>query len=130
MSFTYFIDRDDPQERDYVRFQIQDTIEDSGPLPLDTNFADHEIDAMINVEGSWQRAVAACYEALAAAWIVNPSWTADGYSVSQSHIGKNFSELATEWRKKYGGTTGKTAHARSVTRVDGYSQDVPSDEVT
>ena len=130
MSFSYYVDPASPQERDYVRFRIQDTVENSGPLPGDRNFSDHELDMIITEEGSWQKAITACYEALAAAWMVNPSWSDDGMSISQSHIGKNFSDLAAAWRNKYGGSPGSSAFSRSMIRVDGYSDDIASDEVS
>lgn len=129
MAFTYFTDTDNPEARDFVRFRIQDTVENSGPLPGDANFSDEVLDAIILEEGTWQRAVAACYEALAAAWTPNPSWQADGLSVSQSHIGRNYADLADKWRKKYGGHRGAWSFSRTVIRVDGYSDDVASNEV-
>lgn len=130
MSFTYFLDPNDPQDRDYVRFHIDDKTDGSGPLPGDRNLSDHEIDMILEVEGTWQRAVAACFEALEAAWVPNPSWSADGMSISQSHIAKNYGPLAEKWRKRYGGRTGSWGYSRSVIRVDGYSQTIASNEVS
>jgi hypothetical protein len=130
MSFTYFHDKANPTERDYVRFIIRDVTKDKGPLPEDANFDDHEIDMFLAIEKTWQGAVAACYEALEAAWIPNPSYAADGYSVSMSHISANFGKAAKHWRRLYGGTAGSSGRAREVIRVDGYSQDVSSIEVS
>lgn len=126
---TYFVDPDSPAQRDFVRFHIQDTTPGSGPLPLDANFTDEILDAIIAEEGTWQRAVASCYEALAAAWFKHPSFQADGLSVSQSHTGKNFEEAGNTWRKRYGGQAGSSMHARSMIRVDGWSTDIRTDTV-
>ena len=128
MAFTY--DTANPGSREYVRFHLRDTTSGSGPLPDDDNFSNAELDMMLAEEGTWQRAVAAGYEALAAAWFINPSWQADGLAVSQSHIGKNFADLGSLWRKRHGGAFGSTAFARSVIKVDGYSDDVRADTVS
>ena len=55
---------------DKVRFYVRDTESGSGPRP-DTdssNFSDDELNGLITLEGSWSRAVAGIYEALAAEW--------------------------------------------------------------
>ena len=129
MAFTYSPDVNSPEERDYVRFHIGDTVENSGPLPEAVNFSDAEIALILGEEGTWQRTVAACFERLASAWFILPSWQADGLSVSSSHTGKNFADQAAIWRKRYGGGIGVTGHSRSVIRVDGYSDDIASDEI-
>lgn len=129
MSFTYYHDKANATERDYVRFTIRDITEGKGPLPEDANFDDHEIDMFLAIEKTWQGAVAACFEALEAAWIPNPSYTADGYSVSMSHVAANYGKAAKKWRQMYGGTAGSQGRALSVIKIDGYSQDVSSTEV-
>jgi len=130
MSFTYFEDEDNPTERDYVRFTVRDTTKGKGLLPEDANFEDYEIDAFLAVEKTWQGAVAACFEALEAAWIPNPSFTADGYAVSMSHVSANYGKAAKRWRLMYGGAAGAQGRAVPVIKVDGYSQDVSSIEVS
>jgi len=130
MGFSYNTDTATAVNRDYVRFSIDDKVEDYGPLPSGVNFTDDELDMIIELEGSWQRAVAACFEALHAAWAKHVSWTADGMSISQSHVADEYRMLAEKQRKAYGGVPGATARARSVIKVDGYSQDIASDEVT
>ena len=121
---------DDATGRDHVRFRIRDTAEGCGPLPDDENFSDDELDMTITAEGSWQRAIAACYEALEAAWAPHVSWTADGMSISQSNVALEYRKLAEKWRRMFGGAPGGTMHSRTMTRIDGYSQDIDSDEVT
>ena len=128
MSFSYTTGTS-AAERDYVRFAIGDTVSGKGQKPDDVNFTDEELDMMLDVEDSWQRAVAACYEALHAEWATHTSWQGDGLAVSMSHAAMRWEKLATHQRRRFGGAHGITAHARAMTRVDGYSQDIPSTEV-
>lgn len=120
------------RDMDKVRFYLQDTVNDSGPKPADGNFTDAELTALVTVEGSWQRAVAAGFEALAAAWRKYPSFTADGLKLDRSDIADGYEAKAKEWRKLYGtSVASRTAGAgsRAVTRVDGYSSDIDSHTV-
>ena len=120
MAFTY--DPSLPADRDRVRRFINDVVENSGPLPSDLNFQDAELDAVVTLEGAWQRAVAACFEMLAAAWSKYPSHTADGVSISNSDVSRKFQEQAEKWRDQYGGSpTGMIAVASK--RWDGYADD-------
>lgn len=118
---------------DKVRFYIQDTVSGSGPKPSDGNFTDDELSGLLTVEGCWQRAVAAAYEALATAWRKHVTFQADGLRMDRSDVADGYAEQAKLWRVKYGGagattTTGK-AGSRAVTRVDGYSDDIDNQEV-
>lgn len=127
MSFTYTDTLS--ANRDKVRFYLQDTVYNAGPKPADGNFTDEELDGLIALEGDWQRAVAAGFEALAAAWQRYPSFNADGLQLSRSDIAKGYASKAAEWRKQYGAATSTSrAGSRAVTRVDGYSDDVDSHE--
>jgi hypothetical protein len=123
-AFTYLGDLS--SNRDRVRLYLADTDPGGGPLPSDRNFSDNEIDGLITIEGSWQRAVAGGFEALASAWRRYPSHTADGLQFSGSDIAKGYAESAREWRTRYGGSTSSVG-VRHPTRVDGYSDDVASD---
>lgn len=100
MTVTY--DADFTTDRDKVRSYIRDTVEFEGPLPDDENFSDAEIAGFITAEGSWQRAVAAAFESLAAAWITHPTYQADNMAISNSHIARNYQQQAEYWRKRYG----------------------------
>ena len=113
--------------RDKVRFYLQDTTDGSGPKPADGNFSDAEIDGLLTAEGSWERAVAAGFETLAAAWRRYPSFKADGLSLNRSDVAKGYSTQAKEWRRKHGGSGGG-AGSRAVTRVDSYSDDITNVE--
>ena len=106
---------------DRVRFYLGDRVEDSGPLPADANFSDAELTGLITAEGSWQKAVAAGFETLAARWRRYPDFKADGLSLNRSDIADGFLKQAQFWRTTYGRGTG--AGSRSVTRVDAYSDD-------
>lgn len=128
MTFTYTDTLD--EDRDKVRFYLQDVVMGAGPKPGDGNFTDEELDGLITVEGDWQRAVAAGFETLAAAWRRYPSFSADGLQLSRSDIARGYADQATEWRTKYGSATSTSrAGSRAVTKVDGYSDDVDSHEV-
>ncbi len=125
MAFTYAGDLSSDREK--VRFYLQDAVSGSGPKPADANFTDEELDGLITAEGSWQRAVAAGFETLAAAWRRYPTFKADGLSLNRSDIAKGYSTQAKEWRRKYGGSGGG-AGSRAVTRADGYSDDISNVE--
>jgi len=124
MTFTYTTDL--AADRDKVRFHLQDTTENSGPRPAGANFSDEELDGLLTSEGTWQRAVAAGFEALAAAWSTQPSFQADGLQVSRSDVAKSFRDQAKTWRRT-GGRSSRVG-SRAPTRVDGYSDDVDAHE--
>ena len=125
MAFTY--DDSLSADRDKVRRWLNDVTEDSGPLPDDSNFSDNEIAGLIDAEGTWQRAVAAGFEALAMAWARYPSFKADGLSLNRSDIAKRYQEQAEKWRADYGRTRG--VNVAGIIKLDGYSDDVTSDDV-
>ena len=124
MAFNYIGDLS--TDRDLVRFWISDTVSGSGPRPGDSNLTDAEVDALITLEGSWQRAVAGAFEMLAAAWANQPNIKIDEFSESRSDVAKSYSEKAAQWRKRHGSSTSSIS-ANAVTRVDGYSDDVAAD---
>ena len=109
-----------------MRFYLRDTTQGSGPLPSDGNFSDEELNGLITAEGSWQRAVAAGFETLASAWRRYPSFQADGLRLDRTAIADGYAAQAKVWRTRHG-STGRAGSA-SVTRVDGYSDDVSNTE--
>lgn len=125
MAFTYLGDLS--TNLDKVRFYLQDTVSGSGPKPNDGNFTDGELEALVTTEGSWQRAVAAGFETLASAWRKFINFSADGSSYSLSNVADGYAAQAKDWRLKFG-TGGAKAGSRAITRVDGYSSDVDSEE--
>ena len=127
MAFTYLGDLSTNREK--VRFYINDRTVDSGPRPSSANFSDAEIDGLITAEGgSWQRAVAAAFDVLAGEWAVYVDTSIGPRKQSLSQTAAAFEKKAVRWRREHGlGAT--RAGSRAVTRVDGYSDDVASDEV-
>jgi len=120
MTFTYQGTLEAAIDR--VRFALDDTVQDAGPLPGSANFSDEEIAGLVSLEGSWTLAVAAGFERLAAAWARHVSFTADETQVAQSDIAKRYEAQATTWRAR-GAVASRTAGTRAVTRQDGYSTD-------
>jgi len=125
MAFTYSDSL--ATNRDLIRFSMGDVVESAGPRPADGNFTDAEVDGLLTAGGSWQRAVAAGFERLAAEWTRYPSFKADGLSLNRSDIARGFREQAADWRKKYGTTT--PVYVAGQITVDAYSDDVASDDV-
>jgi len=113
--------------RDKIRFAINDTVSGSGPRPSDGNFTDDELTALVTNEGTWQRAVAAAFERLAAEWTRHTTFRADGLSLNRSDIAKGYREDAKRWRTQYGYTR-PTYVAGQITK-DAYSDDITSDDV-
>jgi len=109
------------EDRDKVRFHLQDTVSGSGPKPSDGNFSDAEIDGLVTLEGHWQGAVAAGFETLAAAWRRYPNYSADGVKLDRSDIAAGYAEQAAIWRAQYG-RAGDNSIA-SLERTDAYSDD-------
>ena len=126
MAFTYAGTL--ATDRDRVRFYIQDTVENSGPLPGGTNFTDAEIDGIVTVEGSWQRAVAGLMDTLANKWATFVDITAGPHRESLSQVADAWRKQAKEWRDKYGTTSRATVGW--MTRVDAYSDDVAANETS
>ena len=120
-------------DRDRVRYHIRDIEEGHGPLPGDLNFTDAEIDDLVTQEGNWGRAVAGAFEILATAWRKYPTFQADSFTISRSHISRGFADDAKEWRKKWGynptiGAT--TVSTATIKRIDAYSDDLDATETS
>jgi len=116
---------------DKVRENIRDTVENAGPRPADANFADAVINGIITAEGSWQRAVAACFEMLAAEWRRHPSYSTDGLKLDRSDIADGFDKIAAKWRADFGraAKSYSPAYVAGQINQDGYSDDVTNDDV-
>ena len=126
MALTYKGDLS--TDLDKVRFYTQDTTADSGPKPGGDNFSDAEITGLITSEGSWRRAVAAAFETLAGLWGQYVDLSVGPRREQLSQTAARYESLAATWRRKWG-SSGSRAGSRAVTRVDGYSDDIPSDQV-
>ena len=126
MAFTYLGTL--ATDLDKVRFNLNDTVEDAGPRPADANFSNAELTGLITQEGSWQRAVAAGFERLAAEWTRYPSFReTQGLSLNRTDIAKGFRDSASEWRASFGRAV-PVYVAGQITK-DGYSDDVASDDM-
>lgn len=125
-GFTYIGDLS--SDRDKTRFYLNDTDPGDGPLPGDRNFSDNEIDGLVTMEGTWQRAVAAGFEALASAWAMYVDTQVGPRREQMSQVSEQYEKLAAKWRKTYGPK--RPMWVAGIIRVDGYSDDVPSDDVT
>jgi len=126
MAFTY----DDAlsTDRDRVRFHLGDVTMAAGPRPADDNFSDAEIDGLVTIEGSWQRAVAGGLERLAVEWLRYPSFKGDGLTLNRSDIAKGYQSQAASWRKRFGAPT--PTYVVGTIRKDGYSDDIASNDVS
>lgn len=127
MTFTYVGDLS--TDLDNVRFNIGDTVENTGVRPSGGNFTDEEIGGLITREGSWQKATAAIYETLAAEYARFVNLTLGPRREDMSDAAKMYADLAEKWRDEYGSTATGRAGSSAVTRIDGYSDDIPSDQV-
>lgn len=125
MAFTYVGTL--ATDLDRVRFSLGDTVSGAGPRPADGNFTDAEIAGLIALEGSWQRAVGAGFERLAAEWTRYPNFSTDGLRVDRSDIAAGYKAQAAKWRKDFPRPVGVKV-AGQITK-DAYSDDVTSDAV-
>lgn len=128
MSFTY--SESLVSDRDKVRFAVGDTVFEEGPRPEDANFTDEELDGLLVIEGTWERAVAAAFETLVALWTKHVTFNAEGISASMSDIADRYRQSAAEWRQRFGDPPASMTSqfgSESPTRTDGYSADIASD---
>lgn len=118
-------------DRDVIRFTINDTVSSSGPKPgsgTSTNFSDNEIAGLVTLEGTANRAIARAYEILAASWARYGLSEIGPRKEDLKGVAEQYRKLAIQWRADYGYASA-TVTSDFVTRVDGYSQDIASDEV-
>lgn len=118
MAFTYTAGSTTTLNR--VRFELGDT---------DSNaalFADEEIEAKLAERGDDVLLAAAdLCEILARKYARAYDFETDGQKFSRSQMSKQYLELARQLRARAGGVT-----SVATTRVDGYSSDIPSDQVS
>jgi len=111
---------------DRTRFYIGDRVEDSGPRPSDGNFTDAEINGVITVASTWQRAVGQLLDALSVEWSQHADITVGPRRQSFSQIAEAYAKRAEKWRKDHHIYPG--INVAGVIRDDGYSDDEPSDD--
>lgn len=125
MTFTYVGDLS--TDLDKIRFNVQDTVESSGPKPGDGNFTDEEIAGAITQAGDWERAVAVLFEALAAVWTRHADIRVGPRQQSFSQVAGGFRKQAEKWKKDHNIQAPITV--AGWIPVDGYSDDVTTDDV-
>ena len=125
MTLTYAGDYSTDLEK--TRFHLSDTTTSSGPRPTGANFTDEVLTPLITAQGTWQRAVAVVLDVLATEWSRYSDITVGPRRESYSQIAGNYRKQAAQWRKDYGILPG--ALVAGVIRVDGYSDDITSDDV-
>lgn len=128
MTFSYGGTLTDATDR--VRFEIGDIVSGSGPRPhaTSTNFSNEEVDAIVTEQGGWGPAAAKLMEILANEWASAAGNVAMAdYSENYTARAEYFRKRAQDLRMQYGG--GVAVSQVSVTRVDGYSDDVDAEEV-
>ena len=126
MAFTYAGDLS--TDLDKVRFYIQDTASGGGPKPSSGNFTDAELTGLVSTEGNWQRAVAAGLSILAAAWAKYADTELGPRRQALHQIADRYTAMANQWRQEHG-VSGGGAGSRHPTRIDGYSDDISSEQV-
>lgn len=128
MTFTYTSNLN-TDDIDYIRFHTGDTTESEGIKPNGANFSDEELTALLSIEGTKYRAVAAVFEALSATWAIYVNTQMGSRREGLEKVADNFMKLASQWRKQHGETPSATTLTTGfVTRVDGYSNDIDSGE--
>lgn len=131
MAFTYDLEATgDGLAVSQIRLKIGDSVQNDGVLPDKGNFADAELLELYDQEGSHvERAAAAALEIAARRWRRKADLAVGDYRESFSQVANGLAADAKALRSTYGsGETGGTVSV-GVTRVDGYSQDVPSTQV-
>lgn len=119
MTFTY--NGDLATNLDEIRFQIQDTVENSGVKPSGGNFSDEEIAGLLTLEVTVGRTIARLYETLGTAWAKYVDTKIGSRDEKLSQVSKNYFALASQWRAKHGGGSGFTISIGSLD--EGISED-------
>lgn len=116
MAFTY----DLTTNRGKVRFNIGDTVENSGPRPDKRNFSDAEIDYLIDTETDGNTAASAlAFEILASEWAAYALTEREGeVSFDAKEVSDQYLDIANEWRNKPGGGTGGRSLSAGVLTLD------------
>ena len=125
MTLTYVGDYS--TDLDKVRFHIGDIVASGGPRPADANYTDEVLTPLITAAGSWQRAVAMLLDNLAIEWTRHSNITVGPRRQDFSDVARGYRLQAKEWRADNNILPGVIV--AGVIRVDGYSDDVPSDDV-
>lgn len=124
MTFTY----DLTDEVGQVRLLIGDITSGQGVKPDHTNFTDAEIEHFLAQEGnSVKGAAAMACEVLTAMYATVVDISVGPRRESLGKIADNFTRLAAKYRAEAGG--GPAVSSVGVIPYDGFSWDVPTDEI-
>lgn len=123
MAFTYIGDLS--TDLDKIRFRIQDTVENSGPKPLNGNFTDEEINGLLTIEGTVGRTEAALYETLESAWANYIDTEIGSRDEKQSQVAKRYAAKAARARKDYGYSEGN-----NIITIGMFDEDISENEPT
>ncbi len=130
MTFTYFAQNPSVSDVTQIRFEIGDTLEGYGILPDGSNFSDEEIEMVFDREAEDVfRTVAALCENLSVRYAAIATQSVGPRSEQLGAISDMYAKRAAELRDRHGGAESGVLSI-PVMRVDGYSDDVPSDRVT
>lgn len=124
MSFTYDLTTDIGQ----IRLEIGDTEEGQGVKPDGSNFSDEELQVILDREGGVMAAVAGVCEVLATQYARLVDTSVGPRREALGSIAQQYAARAAQLRKQYGGA-GMAMMSAAVVRVDGYSDDIASDDV-
>lgn len=128
MSFTYSVSALDTSLLYRIRFEMGDTVENQGIQPGSGNFADEEIQQLINEFGNDLYTVCAeMCDILATRWAGTPSFHTGPVSEQTRELYDYYLKRADEYRMKAGGYGVNGATSVGVRRADGYSVGIPSD---
>lgn len=119
MAFTYDLSATSGR----VRLAIGDTVQGAGPRPGGANFSDEEIAALLTIEGSTQRASAACFEALSALWAAQPTDIRVGPRGESYSASSQFAKRAQTMRDTFGQTPGADTAPSTPGFVVGFRRD-------
>lgn len=116
MAFTHNL----TTNRGVVRFNLGDTIENSGPRPDKRNFTDAEIDYLIATETDGNTAATALgFETLSSEWASYALSEKEGeVSFDGKEVSDQYIEIANSWRNRPNGGTGGGSLSAGVLTLD------------
>lgn len=111
-------------DQDKIRFRIGDTQANAGPRPDRRNYSNEEIAFILTEETEVNASIAHCFEILSSEWTsFSLSETGAQASFNAKGVADEYSDLASEWRKKPGGASDAERSVSLVTleREDEYT---------
>ena len=115
MTFTYFLDTDIGT----MRFELGDTVPDSGVKADGSNFTDEELQYLLTRENNLDLAIASACETLSRDWSKIASITLGQKQETLGKVAQEWSTRANEIRLRVGGTY--ASYSFTPHRIDGYT---------